>query len=469
MLVSDIEQGLLSTYKARNQELRGILSNLNEEINRASPENPILLRELLVGSECFPTEHSLHRGGSKSEIEELRQERKTIKKHIEELLRVLPKDDPGSEAFSLRRIRIDSPPSEEEKSSGQLPKDPPYNEVVGKAVAFEPLSLDDDYRTPNGNSSGGLTLLDQDELRKIRSVGKEILRELGKKILSGNFNLTRVSFPIKCMSSRTALHNTLNTCIMFPLYLNKAASVSDSLERFRLVLVGSLSSFMHSSTFVKPLNPILGETLYGAMNDGSKLWAEQTCHHPPVSSFFVEGPGSNYIVYGFYNFSAKAGLNSVTIQNSGKKVFCFPDGQVISQNCPDEVFSGTFFGKMRHESLGVILFEDEMNRLECRVEFKKVKGRPSDYFAGIVFRDGIPVARLNGSYLGYIDFDGRRYWDARYMQPFPIQFETVIPSDADYREDLLLLRSGRVDAAQRAKEHLENIQRNDRKLRDDYS
>lgn len=400
-------------------------------------------------------------------------------------MRVLSTDEPNFEQFALG---VDSPLSEEAKPSERLfrcsfeqenhekirpnpssPIEQLRNEAVERALEFVPLSLDDDYRVPDANSSGGLALLDQGELRKIRSVGKEIVRELGRKILSGNFNLTKVSFPIRCMSSKTALHNTLKTCIMFPLYLNKAASVTEPLERFKLVIVGSVSSFMYTSTFVKPLNPILGETLYGKMPDGSQLWAEQTSHHPPVSSFFVEGPGSSYLSHGFYNFSAKAGLNSVTIHNYGKKSFCFPDGQLIYQNCPNEVFSGTFFGAMRHESLGFIHFVDEGNQIECRIEFKKAKGKPSDYFTGDVTSHGTVVARLKGTYLGYMDFDGKRYWDARYMHPFPIEFETVIPSDADYRGDLQFLKTEKVDQAQRVKEGLENLQRSDRKLRGDHS
>ena len=58
---------------------------------------------------------------------------------------------------------------------------------------------DDDYRDPDAGYYGGFQLLDYDLASKMRSAGKEILKCVGKKILTGKFNLTTISFPIKCM------------------------------------------------------------------------------------------------------------------------------------------------------------------------------------------------------------------------------------------------------------------------------
>jgi hypothetical protein len=50
-----------------------------------------------------------------------------------------------------------------------------------------------------------------------------MISEIGRKILSGEFNLTQVSFPIKAMIPRSALKTILYSSVLFPLYLNKAA------------------------------------------------------------------------------------------------------------------------------------------------------------------------------------------------------------------------------------------------------
>ena len=324
----------------------------------------------------------------------------------------------------------------------------------------------DDYRVGCSHKSGGLSLLDQTIVSKIRSVGTEILKQLGKKLLSGNFNLTQVSFPIRCMQASTALHTTLNSFQMIPLYVTKAVVTQNHLERMKLVIISMLSSFLHTSTFEKPLNPILGETLLGILEDGTKLYAEQSSHHPPVSHYYVEGNG--FRVYGYFNYHAKAGLNSVTVTNIGRKNFEFFDGYTVTLTCPEEVFSGTFFGTMRHESLGAINANDSDGN-NCIITLGKVKGKPSDFLQGIIYdAQGNQLSKLEGTYLGYLEFDKIRYWDARHVRPYTIRYQQVLLSDSETRKDIIVLRSGNVDQAQVAKEELENLQRNDRKLRSKF-
>jgi len=61
---------------------------------------------------------------------------------------------------------------------------------------------------------------------------------------------------------------------------------------------------------------------------------------------------------------------------------------------------------MRHETIGYINFIDHANSLKCIVRFGNDKKKPSDYVDGIILRDESPVSRMEGTYLGYIDFDG---------------------------------------------------------------
>jgi hypothetical protein len=46
------------------------------------------------------------------------------------------------------------------------------------------------------------------------------------------------------------------------------------------------------------------------------------------------------------------------------------------------------------------------------------------------------------------------------------RLEYTLPSDSTFREDILYLKSGNEDEAQKAKTKLEEVQRNDRKLRE---
>ena len=335
---------------------------------------------------------------------------------------------------------------------------------INSAITWSPYtSLTDDYRVQGANKSGGFSLLDPIVVTKIRSVGTEILKQLGKKILSGNFNLTHISFPIRCMQASTVLQNTLKTFQMIPLYITRAVATKDPLERLKLVIVSTLSSFVNTSTFEKPLNPILGETQHGLLEDGTQLYSEQISHHPPVSSFFIEG--NLYKIYGYFNYTAKAGLNSVTVSNIGKRTFEFFDGYKAVVSCPEELFSGTFFGTMRHESLGTMQASDNEGHT-CLISIGKIKGKPSDYLEGQIRKEGSgTVSMLTGTYLGYLEFDGVRYWDERTVNPFSIKYTQTLDSDSESRKDIKALRTGDINYAQQAKEELEDLQRLDRKLR----
>jgi hypothetical protein len=338
---------------------------------------------------------------------------------------------------------------------------------IESALRWSPLAQSDDYRVEAASKYGGLTLLDSEVVSKIRSVGTEILKQLGKKLLSGNFNLTQISFPIRCMQASTALQNTLNTFMMVPFYITRAVAMNDPVERLKLVMISTLSSFVHTSTFEKPLNPILGETQHGLLEDGTELFSEQTSHHPPVSHFYIDGNG--YKIHGYFNYTAKAGLNSVTVTNVGRRNFEFFDGYTAQITCPEEVFSGTFFGAMRHESLGTMTASDNAGN-HCLINIGKIRGKPSDYLEGdLKNASGEVISKLFGSYLGYLEFDGVRYWDVRSTHPFKIAYTRRLLSDSESRRDIITLREGNIGEAQSAKEELENLQRLDRKLRGKHS
>jgi len=66
-------------------------------------------------------------------------------------------------------------------------------------------------------------LKDSELIHRLRSCGKEMLKTIGKKILSGSFNLTTVSFPIKCMCAKSTLESIGELAGINPLFINAAA------------------------------------------------------------------------------------------------------------------------------------------------------------------------------------------------------------------------------------------------------
>lgn len=122
---------------------------------------------------------------------------------------------------------------------------------------------------------------------------------------------------------------------------------------------------------------------------------------------------------------------------------------------------------------GKIEFNDEQNGIYAWYEINspdRGKNRPKDYIIGEIRKDGVVVSKLFGTYFGYLDFDGERYWDIRRMQNFDMMCadltKEALPSDCRNRQDSIKLFEGDIDVAQQNKEHLEVRQRADRKLRE---
>jgi len=187
----------------------------------------------------------------------------------------------------------------------------------------------DEFRPSEANPKGGVDFNNKEITSLIRSSGGEIIKQVGKKILSGDFNLTTVSFPIKCMIPLSMIQSAARSLFQFPYFMHMATG-KDELERFKYTLVASISGFFCSCFFLKPLNPVLGETYEALFSDGSKVFCEQSSHHPPVSHYEVIGPNNSYYLAGFSRYGSSAWINSCGVNNSGKRFVRFPDGQQIN-------------------------------------------------------------------------------------------------------------------------------------------
>ena len=126
-----------------------------------------------------------------------------------------------------------------------------------------------------------------------------------------------------------------------------------------------------------------------------------------------------------------------------------------------------FYGEVRHETLGSMTFKDEKNGLTCHFEFQAFSDAPNDVCAGDV-RDasGNVISRLLGSWLGFVDWDGKCYWDINTHKAHDVhRSPNPLPSDSRYREDAILLNQGKLQESQDTKTRLEELQRRDRRLR----
>jgi len=364
---------------------------------------------------------------------------------------------------------------EENKHQNALPngvestsKEKFSNELLQRLSRWKPSQLNDDYRIPEAdNYYGGKTCLEKEKISVLRGAGKEILKKVGKSILLGKFNLTTISFPIKCMVPKSFVQTYSLSGSLNPCYLTLGSMALDPVEKMKFVITNMIANLNVTSIFNKPLNPVIGETFTGEFPDGSKYFAEQTCHKPPITHYQFYGPNNSYIMSGHTTFTVKAGFNSVTLKAKGARRVEFEDGTKIDYSPPDEFYSNAFTGTVRHETVGKLQFIDRNRDIHAEISIANVKKKPSDYFEGFIKKNGVKTVDISGTYMGYIEFNGRRYWDVREQEVFHCEgVDNKIPSDSRHRKDIIAYELGDLELAQRFKEELEHIQRTDAKNRE---
>ncbi|GAM26095.1 hypothetical protein SAMD00019534_092700 [Acytostelium subglobosum LB1] len=340
-------------------------------------------------------------------------------------------------------------------------------------------------RHPNG----GWKFIDEVELKKQRGVCWELVKSVGNSIIEGK-ELTSTCLPITLFEPRSFLEKFTDVWCYAPDYLPKAAASKDPVERMKNVVAFAISGLHLTSTLTKPFNPLLGETFQCYFSDGTQVFCEQTSHHPPISSWQMQGAGFHY--YGQGVWSAACRGNLVKAYQKGSHTIDFEDGSSIHWALPEILIKGIFWGDRITDFNGKMVFTDEKNKLCCEITFNPhalgfVKSifskqkEPSDYFVGQIYRIGgsaTPsskdkkkgeqpevVCEIEGSWLTQLTIDNKVYWELSMVPPGVIYHESPLPTDCRYRDDLRYLKEGNIEKAKEHKSLIEEKQRNEAKMR----
>lgn len=353
--------------------------------------------------------------------------------------------------------------------------------------------------------NGGLMLMDKDLISKQRSILGNMIKKIGRNILSGK-SLMNVSIPVYVFGKLTLLQQVASTYGYSPIFLEKAFQQS-RLERFKYVVTLAVSLLHLPTSQRKAFNPIIGETLQGYLGK-SQVFAEQVCHHPPISSFQILA--DNYEMHGYYEFIATTSANSVKGRQKGRTTIKI-EQNVYYITYPIVNITGTLVGKRYFNWQGILTVTSPSENLYCEIVLNPDKKNsiaglfakaqtPSDFFTGSIQRikPTHPVlteagrkeieesgkksfinlteeiesdlCRIEGYWTLFLDIDTQRYWSFDEYRPYLLASAPgLIPSDSSFRPDLRSLIDNNVDEAQVQKDILENIQRRDKKLRNDFN
>lgn len=121
---------------------------------------------------------------------------------------------------------------------------------------------------------------------------------------------------------------------------------------------------------MSPLNPVLGETCQRYAPDGTKYFAEQITHHPPISAGVMEGPDGKWRFEVIQEFKANLnGHNSVKAHKEGAIVITLFDGtQYIVEEGWIQI-DGIVYGEMVINVCDKITVQDLTNNIEAEVVF----------------------------------------------------------------------------------------------------
>ena len=183
----------------------------------------------------------------------------------------------------------------------------------------------------------------------------------------------------------------------------------------KMVMAASIAYHHHCFKFGKPFNPVLGETYEAYLPDGTKLAMEQVSHHPPRTGYNVIGPNNLYFVHGYVEAKFVPGFNSARLSLQGYKQIDFVDGSSIRYGNFSDRFENAIIGNATQHQVAKLRFIDEVNGLVGHLNMEGVYGKVSDYFSGhIETSDGERlVDSINGTYMGYMNFDDERWFDLR--------------------------------------------------------
>ena len=131
-------------------------------------------------------------------------------------------------------------------------------------------------------------------------------KQFGANLISGGEerSIVNVSLPVYLFEPRSYLERITDNWCYLPFFMNKAADAKDPLERFKFIVALLVGGLHNTCTQYEPFNPILGETLESTFSDGTRLYLEQTSHHPPISHWQVYGRDDLFKFIGYGQWAA---------------------------------------------------------------------------------------------------------------------------------------------------------------------
>jgi hypothetical protein len=319
------------------------------------------------------------------------------------------------------------------------------------------------------------------ELEEERALTWTLIRKFTNAIFTMDF--TSFSFPVGYSEQRSFLERTAD---LFSFIADDyAEQIRDSgvpETRLQLLATAVIAGFHIYMKHKKPWNPVLGETLVSRWPNGVTLYAEQSCHHPPISDFQIYGPKNDDGDYAWQChahccFTISSGVTQVDIHQNGVFQLEFDDGFTYEWQYPVITVFGIVKGERSVLVKGPIIVKDTLNEVTTEIELGPkpdrargiTKQRHCQLYGGIGDGSGKLYSKLTGDYTRAIEVDGVEIWNLdknfSHRPIADVADEELLPSDSRFRLDRMLLINKDLPTADVVKVVVEECQRREKKLR----
>ncbi|CAK58701.1 unnamed protein product (macronuclear) [Paramecium tetraurelia] len=337
------------------------------------------------------------------------------------------------------------------------------------------------YRHKAAHQQGGLNLSFGEENSETQKVAASVFKQLSGKLITGNFgSLMQISKPIAMSLDMSFLHGVA-LGHTFGNLLERCSQLSP-MEQIKYISAYQISGLHCNGEITKmksPLDPLVGETIQLVKEDGTQFFAEQTSFDPPICFYYIQG--NNYKIYGDDRLEIQVHktVNSLTGVQNGRQTIIFNNGAVYKcAQRPTMEITGLVMGdrllnwqgKMVIEGPGVksvITFNYNAEGMMSKItSFFKSQEQAKifdivevDIFEVQTDENGNKTETLLqqgiGSWLEGLLFGEEKLWQIDEEKKPWISPQEVLESDTTKRDDLIFMKSQKMEDAQKAKLQLE--------------
>lgn len=163
--------------------------------------------------------------------------------------------------------------------------------TTGTGIPYDEIHETGRYKY--ADPTGGISMVDEENVAA--KVVKDLASKIGKNVVTGNITALRgISTPAYIHSSLSYLDTTVYEAVNLEYFIRKAiAENADPIKTLQYLCCAKLANASVGVSQIgtrQPLNPIIGETSTFVTESGLTMYAEQTCHHPPITHFHFIGP-----------------------------------------------------------------------------------------------------------------------------------------------------------------------------------